>query len=114
MLLNSQHSTFKFLIFVDGMALECNLVGINVHSVFPVILLFSSLSCCKLCQSQSCCNRQTQLFLMIQAAQMSIRVLFISNFCQFINIYHLDEPDISVGIEFPYKFISVPCQASKG
>lgn len=51
---------------------------------------------------------------MIQAAQMSISILFISNFCQFINIYHLDEPDTSVGIEFLYKSISVSCQASKG
>lgn len=82
-------------------------------------LSFSScLSCRKLCQSHaavvSCCNGQIELFLMIQAAQMSFGVLFLSNLCQFINIYHWDEPDIAVGIEFMYKFISAPCQASKG
>lgn len=40
-----------------------------------------------------------ELLLMIHAPRISIKGLFTSGFCQLINIYHLDEIDILVGIE---------------
>lgn len=60
---------------MDGTVLQCNLVCINVHSVFPVILLiiFFPFHVVNYDRASQATINGTQLFLMIYAIHISIR-----------------------------------------